>query len=64
MTADQLLTVRDVAALLQEHPVTVRRRIARGEIRAANLGGARNGARYRIRRADVDRFITRNQHHA
>ena len=61
---DQLLTVRDVAALLQEHPVTVRRRIARGEIRATNLGGRRNGARYRITRADLTAYITRNQYHA
>ena len=62
MTADQLLTVRDVAALLQEHPVTVRRRIARGEIRAANLGGTRQGARYRIRASALDAYLNSHEY--
>lgn len=51
------LTTRDVADELGLTVDEVRRRIRRGDLRAVNLGGKRNGARYRIARSDLDRFL-------
>lgn len=56
MTAQELpaiLTVPQVAEYLQLKEVTVRRMLARGEIKAAKIG-----KEWRIRKADVDSYIS------
>jgi excisionase family DNA binding protein len=50
------LTVDEVATLFRVNIETVRRWIRAGELPALNLGGPRSG--YRIKRADLDTFIT------
>jgi excisionase family DNA binding protein len=53
-----IYTVDQAAEYLQLHPRTIRSLIARGELKAGNVGGHRpHGARYRIRKADADRFL-------
>lgn len=51
--ADKLLTPKQVAALLQLHPVTVRRFINEGRLPAVRLGGKW----LRIRQSDVRSFV-------
>lgn len=52
MSQDQLLTLPQVADRLQVSMSTVRRRIAAGELPVVAIG--RN---YRVRPADLDRYI-------
>jgi len=54
----ELLTPEQVADYLQVHPETVRKWLREGQLAGINLGGR---ARWRIRRADVDRFIQTQQ---
>jgi len=49
-----LLHVKEAAARLGVHPVTVRRHIAAGDLEAVRLG--ENG-RYRVRREALDEFL-------
>lgn len=49
-----MLKVSEVAKMCQVHPKTIRRAIARGELRAARLGIA--GA-LRLREVDVDDWL-------
>ena len=56
---DTLLTVRDVADHLAISPVTVRRRIACGELHALRIGPSPN-APVRIARDDLIEFVTRS----
>ena len=51
---DDLMTAEDVAALLRVHPVTVRRRMARGDFGAIYRDGRKC---VRIRRAGYDAYI-------
>jgi excisionase family DNA binding protein len=53
-TASEYLNVKEAAALLGQHEVTVRRHIAAGELRGVRLGP--NG-RVRIPRAALDAFV-------
>ncbi len=54
MGDERLLTVADVADLLQVDEQTVRRWIRAGRLVAHNFGGK---AGYRIRRADLEAFL-------
>ena len=49
---ERLLTVNDVAERLQLHPITVRRHIKAGKLRAVRVGRA-----VRVREADLDDFL-------
>lgn len=49
----ELLTVRDVAMLCHLHEVTVRRHIAAGRLPSVRVGGG-----VRVRREDLETFIT------
>ena len=49
MTEEKIYTVRQVADILQVHPRTIRRMIARGEIRAFTIGDD-----YRIRQSALE----------
>jgi excisionase family DNA binding protein len=49
---ETILTVEQVAQILQVHPFTVLKFIKKGKLKAAKLGRV-----YRIRRSDVDRFL-------
>ena len=51
----ELLTVKEAAAVLRVHPMTVRRMIALGRIPAVQLGGP--GTAVRIDRAELDRWL-------
>lgn len=51
---DDLMTAEDVAGLLRVHPVTVRRRMARGDFGAIYRDGRKC---VRIRRAGYDAYI-------
>jgi excisionase family DNA binding protein len=51
----ELLTVKETAARLGLHPMTIRRKIERGEIPAVQLGGP--GTSIRIVEAELDLFI-------
>ncbi len=55
---DQLLTVADVAGYIGAHEQTVRVWIRSGELVATRFG---NRIGWRIKRADLDRFLTRRQ---
>jgi excisionase family DNA binding protein len=48
----ELLTVDETAAQLRLHPMTVRRHIKQGHLRAVRAGG-----RIRVRREDLERFL-------
>jgi excisionase family DNA binding protein len=50
----RLLTSKEVAALLQVSPMTIRRRVDDGDLRCVKLGNRR-----RFRRCDVDAFTRR-----
>lgn len=61
MTAP-LLTVTETAHILGIDPQTVRRLIAASDLPASNVGGTKtHGARWRVRPADLDRFIAARQ---
>lgn len=49
---ETILTVEQVAQILQVHPFTVLKFIKKGKLKAAKLGRV-----YRIRRTDVDKFL-------
>ena len=49
MTEERVYTVKQVADILQRHPRTVRRMIARGELKAFVIGDD-----YRIRQSALD----------
>lgn len=49
---ESILTVEQVAQILQVHPFTVLKFIKKGKLKAAKLGRV-----YRIRRTDVDKFL-------
>ena len=49
---DRLLTVNDVAERLQVHPITVRRHIKAGKLRAVRVGRS-----VRIREADLEEYL-------
>jgi excisionase family DNA binding protein len=49
---ETILTVEQVAQILQVHPFTVLKFIKQGKLKAAKLGRV-----YRIRRTEVDRFL-------
>lgn len=51
---EQLLTLEEVAALLQVHPRTVRRAISAGRLRACQV--AERGT-WRVRPADLDAWL-------
>jgi excisionase family DNA binding protein len=53
----RFLTVREVAERLQLHPITVRRHIAAGRIRAVRIGRA-----VRVPQDEVDKFGRREAH--
>jgi excisionase family DNA binding protein len=55
-----LLTVDEAAFGLRLTPVSVRRRIKRGEIQAVKLGTARN-APLRIRESELVRYVERSR---
>lgn len=55
MNDDRLLTVRQVAELLQVHPVTVQRWLRAGRLRGIRLPADKLG--WRVRRSELDRFI-------
>lgn len=54
----RFLQVKEVAALLDLHPVTVRRKILRGEIPAYRLGP--KGAAVRVDRRELDEWLHAN----
>jgi len=56
-TVDSYYTVSETAALLRLARPTVRNKIARGEIRAVRLGGARNSP-LRVPLTELQRFLT------
>ena len=51
--ADDLVTVEDAAQYLGVHPETVRVWIRSGELRAAKIGRF-----WRVRRSEIERFVT------
>lgn len=55
MSNEQWLTTAQVAELFQVTEETIRRWIRAGDLPVLDLGGRKGG--YRIKRADVDRFI-------
>lgn len=57
-TNDQLLTIREFAALIRRSVDTVRRMIGDGSITAINCGTDRRAV-WMIRQADVERFFER-----
>ena len=54
-TAGRWLQVKDVARMLDLHPVTVRRKILRGDLPAYRLGP--KGAAVRVDRAELERWL-------
>jgi excisionase family DNA binding protein len=52
---DRLLTVRQVAELLQVHPVTVQRWLRAGQLSGIRLPADKLG--WRVRRSELDRFL-------
>ena len=53
-TADRLLTVREVAAIMRVSNMTVYRLIRAGDLRSARVGRG-----YRIRERDVEAYLER-----
>ena len=51
----ELLTVKEVATRLGLHPMTVRRKIREGELRAVRLGG--KGSSVRVDAAELERWV-------
>jgi excisionase family DNA binding protein len=56
MDEDRVLTVPEVAAMLQVGDETVRRWLRKNELQGFLLGGTKLG--YRVRLSEVQRFIT------
>jgi excisionase family DNA binding protein len=56
MNDDPLLTVEEVAQIVRAHPETVRRWLREGQLRGVQPGSKRLG--YRIRRSEVERFLS------
>ncbi|GHO56636.1 helix-turn-helix domain-containing protein [Ktedonobacter robiniae] len=54
--ADELLTIDQVASELQLHPDTIRRYIREKRLRATRVGG-----RLRVRRSELDRFLSEGE---
>jgi excisionase family DNA binding protein len=58
-----LLTTQEVADVLKVNRKTVLDLIATKRLIASNIsGGDRNGKRYRIRQADLDRYVESGQY--
>ena len=53
--ADELLTVPEVAALLKLNEQTVRKWLREGRLPGISLGSRQAG--WRVRRADIERFL-------
>jgi excisionase family DNA binding protein len=53
-------TPQEIADRLKVSPLTVRRWIREGRLRAVSLGGKKTG--YRIRESDLNAFIGRAEH--
>lgn len=53
---DEYLTTQEIAKLLKVHNLTVRRWINSGELLAVFLGKG-----YRIRKKDLDKFLTKRK---
>lgn len=60
----QLLSAQQAADQLGVHRKTVCDLIAAGQIVASNIGGRGTGKRWRIKQADLDRFIESRQYAA
>jgi len=56
-TNERMFTLKEAAEKLACHPLTLRRKIQAGEIRAMLLGNA-----YRIKEKDLESFIRKGQH--
>ena len=59
MATENWLTVEEIATRLQVHIETVRRWIRSGELPGLSLG---RRAGYRVKEADLDRFLERRQY--
>lgn len=55
MNEDRLLTVKQVAELLQVHPVTVQRWLRSGQLSGIRLPADKLG--WRVRRSEIERFL-------
>jgi excisionase family DNA binding protein len=61
-SSDELLTVAQVASVLQIVPGTVRTWIQSGVLKASRPGnGSQLGRTYRVRRADLDAFVAASE---
>jgi excisionase family DNA binding protein len=60
MTADEILTVDDVAARLKVRPEAVRRWLRDGRLVGFQPGGRKTG--WRIRASELERFIESTKH--
>jgi excisionase family DNA binding protein len=58
---DELLTPKEVAALCRVHLMTVYHWLGSGTDKAAVLPSFKAGSRRRIRRADLEAFLTRER---
>lgn len=62
---DELLTVAEAATIARVKPRTIRRWIRQGRLPAITLAGSRaaspNGWRYRVRRRDLTRLLSRQR---
>ncbi|WP_396179679.1 helix-turn-helix domain-containing protein [Citricoccus sp.] len=54
----RLLTVKEAAGILQEHPDSTRMRIRSGQIQGTKLSGTKNG-RWRVSEEALERFLNR-----
>lgn len=59
-----LLTVRDTAAALNVTDWWARQLIARGDLRAINVGGSGNTARWRVDPEDLNAFLATRESRA
>jgi excisionase family DNA binding protein len=57
MGEDRVLSLAEVAERLGRHVQTVRRWVRAKRIRAVNLGGRGEGARYGVRESVLDAFV-------
>lgn len=53
---ERIYTLQQVAEMLEFHPNTIRRWIAKGDLVASELGG-----QFRIRKSDLDALMDRKQ---
>lgn len=56
MTEEKIYTVKEVADILRVAPITVRRMIASGELRAFTVRGE-----YRIRQSALDTYVQEHE---